>query len=308
LFYPGIAVAISATAYFGFYFTYFAPVAAGNYPSVSPIVHIHGWSFILWYLLFPLQALLASKGPRRLHIVLGQSSLALVAVMAFTGLLVASVRIDDSLTSTTDLASFWGTFGVTITSTLFLFVGFYIAAIINRSRPQLHKRLMIMASASALNAAVFRIVVGISGVNWLHAPGWVAPAAIFLPNLFIVAGMVYDRLTRRSIHSIYTLGLTIAIGTEGLALLLVASPFGDQVRRILATFSDVFGCLYQLFGVHNQRHVVLCGISFGVLRSRVNGHLEDVGVLTHASLPCSGGAYIAKISGPVSFLVSLAKQ
>lgn len=45
-FYPLLAVAISGTAYWGFYYTYFGPVAGGQYPAVSPAIHVHaGRSF-----------------------------------------------------------------------------------------------------------------------------------------------------------------------------------------------------------------------------------------------------------------------
>lgn len=245
-FYSSLALAISATAFLGFYFTYFSPMAAGKYPSVSPAVHVHGWSFFLWYLLFPVQAILIAIGHKRLHFILGTTSLFLSAVMIFTGLLVASVRIGDALTSTdvNVFVSFWGTFGLVIAFTLLLFAGFYIAAFANRRRPSLHKRFMIMASASALGAAVFRIIVELFGYNWLETPAWVMPAAIFLPNLFIVVGIVYDFVTRRSVQRVYAIGLPVAVAVEALGFWLATSTAGDFVRPFFAGFSDVFGFLY----------------------------------------------------------------
>lgn len=47
MFYVSRTLAISATAFIGFTFTYFSPMAAGTYPSVSPTIHLHGWSFFL---------------------------------------------------------------------------------------------------------------------------------------------------------------------------------------------------------------------------------------------------------------------
>lgn len=244
IFYASLALAISATAFYGFYFTYFSLIAIGVYPSVSPAVHVHGWSFFLWNLLFPLQAILIATGRKRLHFMLGGASVLLATVMVFTGLLVASVRIDDALTNVSDLGAFWEAFGLIITFTLLLFVGFYSAAIANRKRPQVHKRLMVMASATILGAAVYRIMVTMLDYHWLETPMWFPPAAIFLPNLFIVAGIIYDLSTRRSVHPVYVIGLPIAIAIEGLGLWLATSPAGDSVRRLIAAFSDVFGFLY----------------------------------------------------------------
>ena len=40
-FYLWLTVAIAFSAYLGFSFTYFAPITAGEYPDVSPTVHLH---------------------------------------------------------------------------------------------------------------------------------------------------------------------------------------------------------------------------------------------------------------------------
>lgn len=47
-------------------------------------------------------------------------------------------------------------FGQLIMYNMALFVGFYAAAILRRNRPEVHKRMMVLASASALVAALCR--------------------------------------------------------------------------------------------------------------------------------------------------------
>ncbi len=61
VFYPALTVAISATAFAGFSFTYFGPIIGNAYPPTGTALHVHGWSFFLWYLLFPFQAVLISR-------------------------------------------------------------------------------------------------------------------------------------------------------------------------------------------------------------------------------------------------------
>ena len=245
-FYPLLTLAISGTVYWGFYYTYFGPVFGGQYPEVSPAVHFHGWSFFLWYLLFPLQAVLMATGRRRMHFTLGGVSVAMAAVMTFTGLLVASVRIDRGLDAADpdEFTTFWKHFGLLIFYSLVLFSGFYAAAIANRNRPEIHKRLMIVASASALPAAVFRIIVGFSGFYWLQTPAWVMPAAFFLPCVFILIGIAYDFAAFRSVHRVYMIGLPIVIGVYALGLGLAGTAPGEAVSRFVALFSDAFGFLY----------------------------------------------------------------
>lgn len=245
-FYPLLALAISGTLFWGFYYTYFEPLVSGRYPAVSPAIHVHGWSFFLWYVLFPLQAVLMATGRRRLHFILGGVSVAMAAVMIFTGLLVASVRIDQGLGAPDpdEFTAFWKHFGLLIFYSLVLFAGFYAAAIANRGRPEIHKRLMIVASASALPAAVFRIIVGLSGFYWLQTPDWVMPAAFFLPCIFILIGILYDVVAFRAAHRVYLIGLPIVVGVYALGLGLAGTAAGEAISRFVALFSHAFGFLY----------------------------------------------------------------
>lgn len=103
---------------------------------------------------------------------------------------------------------------------------------------------MIIASASALPAATFRIIVGLSGFYWLQTPGWVMPAAFFLPCVFIVIGMAYDLAAFRSVHPVYLIGLPIVAGVYALGLGLAGTAPGEAISRFVASFSDVFGFLY----------------------------------------------------------------
>lgn len=244
--YIGLALGMSFTAYWGFAYTYFTPVLTGTYPEVSLAVHVHGWSFFLWFLLLPLQAFLIATGRRRTHITLGGASVALASVMVFTGILVASVRIHEGLSATEpdQFTTFWKDFGQLIMYNMILFVGFYGTAIARRDRPDLHKRLMVLASASVLPAAIFRIIVGLTGFNWLATPGWVMPAAFFLPAVFIVIGMVYDRLTNGFVHRAYLVGLPVLLIVHGLGLFLAGTAVGEAVSRIMALFAPVLGALY----------------------------------------------------------------
>jgi hypothetical protein len=244
--YFALALGMSVTVYWGFAYTYFMPVLAGTYPGASPAVHFHGWSFFLWFLLLPLQTLLMATGRRQAHFTLGGASLALAAVMAFTGILVASVRIDQGLTATDpdEFTMFWKGFGQLIMYNMALFIGFYGTAIARRYQPDTHKRLMMLASASVLPAAIFRIIVDLSGYYWLATPGWVMPAAFFLPAAFIVIGMVHDRVTRASVHRVYLVGLPIFLVVHGLGLAMAGTAAGDAVSRAMAQFARVIGFLY----------------------------------------------------------------
>jgi hypothetical protein len=244
--YLGLALGMSVTAFWGFSYTYFMPVLAGAYPEVSPAVHVHGWSFFLWFLILPLQPLLMATGRQRAHVTLGAASVALAIVMAFTGILVASVRIEQGLFATEpdEFTLFWKDFGQLIMYNMVLFVGFYGTAIARRDQPEVHKRMMVLASASVLPAAIFRIIVALTGVYWLATPGWVMPAAFFLPAVFIVIGMAHDRVARGRVHRAYLVGLPALLVVHGLGLLIAGTAAGETVSGIMALFARAFGALY----------------------------------------------------------------
>jgi hypothetical protein len=237
---------MSVTAYWGFAYTYFTPVLSGTYPTVSPAVHVHGWSFFLWFLLLPLQTLLILTGRRRTHMTIGGASLALAAVMVFTGVLVASVRIHQGLSATEpdEFTTFWRHFGQLIMYNMVLFVGFYATAIAQRKRSDVHKRMIVLASASVLPAAIFRVIVGLGDYYWLATPGWVVPAAFFLPAVFIVIGMAHDRVANGSVHRAYLVGLPVLLVVHGLGIGVAGTAAGDAVSRVMALFALVFGALY----------------------------------------------------------------
>ena len=232
-----MAVAISFTAFLGFSFTYFGPLLRGEYPSVSPAVHLHGWSFFAWYLVYPVQAGLVRAKRLELHRTLGAASVALGTVMVFTGLVVVGVRVDAA--QEPGASPFWQLMGPGVFSTLVLFTVFYTAALLNRRRAAHHKRFMLLASAGALGAAAFRIL----GVLIGFGPS-TAMLGILAPNLFVVAAMIHDRLREGSVHRVYRYGLPISIAVEAGMMLSVPTPVGTGLNASLAWLGRVLGFLY----------------------------------------------------------------
>lgn len=230
-------LAISATAFLGFWFTYFGPHVAGTYPKAAVAVHVHGWSFFAWYLLLPLQAALVHTRRLPLHRTLGLLSVGLATLMTTTGLLVIGVRMRDAIA--TPEPSFWSLFGPTIFASLALLVGFYTAAIALRRRGAYHKRLIVVASAAGAGAAVFRIFVAAFGPE-----PWTAPGGILATNVFIVGGLAYDRWRDGRVHPAYWIGLLVCITVELGVLFLTPTPAGQAIARGLAWVGRVAGGLY----------------------------------------------------------------
>jgi hypothetical protein len=238
--YSALAILISATGFAGFTFTYFGPIIGGSYPPAGVPLHVHGWSFFLWYLLFPLQAVLIAKRKYALHTTLGLISVALVVLMTFTGVLVLTVRVEEAVRI--GAPQIWLLYGPLILSNLILFVAFYAAAIYMamRNRVHAHKRLMIVASAIGLGAGFSRVIMFLSGFHPLSIP-----AGTLGCGLFIMIGMTYDWFTRRAVHPVYWMGVGALLVVE---ISLLPQVNGDAVAWInqgLAAIGDHLGILYQ---------------------------------------------------------------
>lgn len=240
LFFPALAVFMSVIAFAGFSFTYFGPIIGGTYPPAGTVLHLHGWSFFLWYLLFPLQAILIARRKRALHMTLGRFSVVLVAAMVLTGILVLSVRVEEATRN--GEPQVWLLYGPLILSNLVLFVLFYAAGVrmALTNRLQAHKRLIIVASAIAVGAGFFRLILFLSGFHPLSLP-----IGVLSCSLFIVIGVVYDWFTRRAVHPVYWIGLVVLFAVEVLLLPQVNEDAVAWINQGLAALGEHLSVLYQ---------------------------------------------------------------
>ena len=235
--YLWLALVMTAAVALGFGYTYFLPMVTGTYQSVSVAVHVHGWSFFLWYALLPLQAWLARQRRMDLHRALGGTSLALAILMVASGLLVVGVRMDRALAG--EQSAFWMPFGPAVFSTLLLFAAFYGGALWMRRQPGWHRRLMILASAGGLGAATFRVLMIAFGPQ-----AWIAPVGILLPNLLVLAAMWHDHRSEGRVHPVYRWGLVNTLLVEGFSIAAWHAPWGPAYRELLAMIGRAFGALY----------------------------------------------------------------
>ncbi|MDX1555506.1 MAG: hypothetical protein R3212_05720 [Xanthomonadales bacterium] len=243
-FYLAAAVILLAITLLGFSATYFAPLFGratafgGRVGNLPLIVHVHGWSFFLWYLLLIAQTILVRSRSTQAHRRMGISSVVLAAVMVFSGIVTIAFNIH--LTMENQGPPIWRTGGIAIFATLVLFVWFYTLAIRNRGRAEYHKRLMLMAGVPALGAAVGRILL----VAFAPLPMNI-PAAILLTNLLIVAAMAHDKLAHGRVHPAYRSGLAICLLTELIALALPHTTAGKPVLELFSSLGALVAVFYR---------------------------------------------------------------
>jgi hypothetical protein len=214
VFYIGLSVMMSVIAIVGFWPTYFGPLVAGTLVQ-PPLIHLHATVFTGWLVLFFTQVLLAATRRVSWHLRLGRIGIAygiiLIAIGLWTGV-VRSSALPRGQAEGLLLAA---------TSDMVVFAGFFGAAIAFRRKPQIHKRLMIVAATMLLVAAVARF--------WFFPP---LPEALlarigfwFSPLLLAIA---YDFRTDRRLHPVYAIGLVVFVAR----ILLSAGPVASSAAWV----------------------------------------------------------------------------
>ena len=155
-FYLGMMAAIWAVVLVGFAQTFFLRPLFPKAPSAAePIFYIHGALFLSWMALFAIQTTLIATGDTAAHRRLGLIGFVLAPLMLVMGLYAATVgaRRPTGFTGVPEPAiHFYGVLVVWIA----LFFALAGLALLWRSRPQTHKRLMLLAAISLAEAGVTR--------------------------------------------------------------------------------------------------------------------------------------------------------
>jgi hypothetical protein len=223
-FYVGMAATCMGVAVAGFAPTYWVPMAQGTL-SVSPITHLHALFFYGWTLLFLAQSWLAASGRLTRHREVGVLGVAMATGMCFVGLGTAINTLKRF--EAAGLGDAARPFAIVSVTAIALFAGLFVAAVLHVKRPDVHKRLMLVATISILQAAIGRWflvflvpreAVGVAGLA-LPPPVAVTLVPAALTNLLIVAAMIRDHRTRGYVHPAYW-----AAGAAVLAVQILRVP------------------------------------------------------------------------------------
>lgn len=201
-FYTGIAIAAALAVLVGFSRTYYLRPYFDAAPLDSAF-HVHGLVFSAWIALFVAQTSLVAAGRTDLHRKLGWVGACLAALMVVVALNAAAhgAHRDIAAGHVTESLRFF----TTPVLSMAMFASLVALAVAARRHAETHKRLMLLATLSLLDAAVARWPIpGIGDV----------PLAYYaITDAFIAAAMLYDFVTRRSVSPVYVWG-GIAIVAE----------------------------------------------------------------------------------------------
>lgn len=199
-------------------------------PQLFPLVLVHGTAMTAWVTLFLVQSLLISTRNRKLHMKLDWSAIAIAAVIAVTGSMVAvqSVRPVPNI-------PFWGMeyrqFLLIMLAEVVLFTIFVLAGILTRKRPEIHRAMMLLASLSILAGATVRmpILFAVFGES-----GWVGIfGPIFcLGATFLIIRSLLKRAADRWFAAGYAAMMALYVGAAEFA---VSDTRSHLARAIFST-------------------------------------------------------------------------
>jgi len=239
-FYLQIAAASMLVAVVGFAPTYWVPLFRGTL-RVPAIAHVHAAVFYGWTLLFMVQTWLAAKRKLTRHREWGVVGVALATTMVFVGMAAAITSLKQSTADGFGDAA--RPFAIIPVSGLVFFVALFALALMEVRQLEIHKRLMLVATVSLLQAAVGRwFLLFVAPVLAGGEPVSVPPVFVtimpgLLSDLLIVAAMVHDRRTRGRVHPVYWASGGALVALQILRVPLSATAAWTQVAHWLGTVS-----------------------------------------------------------------------
>ncbi len=202
-YYLWASVIVAALAALGFAPTFYLRPMFHSEALALPVV-VHGLLMSSWCVLLIVQASLVAGGRVNWHRRVGVLGAALAAVIVGWGiwLTVRAVAIEGA---THVGLKFHYLLGLNVVNML-LFAALVAAAIRWRTRPEYHKRLMLLATVTLLAPALARIVILV-----IHGHSAVPQFAAFYAA--ILACVVVDALRHRRLHPALAWGAVLVIGT-----------------------------------------------------------------------------------------------
>jgi uncharacterized membrane protein YozB (DUF420 family) len=215
LFYVSMAVLFVAIAALGF-----APrslaILSGTMPNPPLVVHVHAALMAAWLLLFLAQTSLIARGRRQLHRTLGAASLVVAPAMMVAMLAVSAFAYRGRMDAGLDTVAA-NVLLLQYPSLIVFAICFSWGFVCRRTDAETHKRMMLIASLSGLNAAFGRM-------PWL--PGYAFGEnniVHYYQLLLFVPPVVYDFLRLGRVHRAYLIG-----GGLFLALIVAASSLWNS--------------------------------------------------------------------------------
>jgi hypothetical protein len=222
-FYFYMALSCAAVAFLGFAPTFWLPLASHSFKA-GPIIYVHGTVFFGWSLFFCFQTWLAASGRVMRHRAVGMIGVSFATAMTIFGTLAAINAM--KMATLGGMRDEGIAFAIVPLSGIAFFAVVFALAVIYARDAEAHKRLMLLAGISILDAAVARWFL-----TFLAPPGPPGPppvavtiAPALVAYLLLVVAIVFDWRTRGRPHPVYIYGGIVLVALKLLNLPISMSP------------------------------------------------------------------------------------
>jgi hypothetical protein len=208
---------------------------------LTPMVIAHGVASVAWILLFLLQAALVATGRTAVHRRVGALGPLLAVVLLAMGavLLIDFARRGYDLSG--DVVRLFARPGaappsasqlapVRLSSLAILvqFGALVIAGIWYRHRPEVHKRLMLLALLTLASAPILALA-GVVATRWPTLQGPAIASAIIITSGMLFTSAIFDLMSKRRLHPASWLVPVLLLGWRGSANLVAGSAWWRDV-------------------------------------------------------------------------------
>jgi hypothetical protein len=233
-FFTWMALSMAAATFAGFAPTYYlVGLNSGPTPELTPRLHIHGVLATGWIVLLVAQTRLIAAGRRDLHQRLGILGVLLGVAVFVSGIFVAILserRVHTEANAGTMADPY--VFLVFAFASVGLFAFFATLGVLDRYRPDRHKRLMLLATMSLIIPALARIVTQIlQGAGIVGVPGVIG--AVMIVNVFLAALVIHDFATRGRLHPVTLWGGGFFLLSEPLRFVIGFSAPWQAFAKVL---------------------------------------------------------------------------
>jgi hypothetical protein len=208
-FYIGMSIAVLITVFAGFAPTYYLRPYFNTTP-LMPLLHLHGLVFTSWLALFATQTMLVAAHRTDIHRRLGIAGGVIAVLVILLGVTTAIIRAKQGATPIPEVSPL--SFLVIPLGDMFVFSILIAAGFYYRRRPDVHKRLMLLATIAILGAAIARLPFAIMKAG--------PPAFFGLTDVFVLTCVFYDLITLKRVHRATALAGLLIVASQPLRLML----------------------------------------------------------------------------------------
>jgi uncharacterized membrane protein YozB (DUF420 family) len=200
-------------------------------PELSPMLITHGLCLTAWFVCFCVMTTAVSMGKLAVHRRLGKVACGVALLVVITGVAVSTEFAARRLAGAESIDEAVSRASMVVWANLAILVSFvvcFVAAIAQRRKGDVHKRLMWLASASLCIPALARIPRNIP----LGVPE--APFALGTILVMILSLAAFDRGSFGRVHRVTSVGGGLVLMTLAILPLVVSkTAFGHAVVRVL---------------------------------------------------------------------------